>query len=356
MSVLIKKIVLIFIIFLSSPAFALDRKELNVEFFNRFNDDCLYRYINQALENNHTAKQATHRVEQYRQQVKYSFGKELPSLNVSAKYLGIKVPLLDNFMLDQNAFVLPFSVNYEPDFLLKNRDKTKSEKKAYEASKYDEKAIYITLLTDVATVYTNLLQYDSLIKIAQERIDANSKLLVADERKYERGILTTSDLNETLDDLEEAKNDIENYKKQQQTLLLQLGTLIGCMDIENFSRGTLDEIEYQKTIPDEISSDVIFSRPDVKMAEANLQKAKIDVRIARKEFLPSFNITGLWAFNTIAPGTFFSWQSSLAALLAGATQDIFMGGQKIATLKKQKAKRKLMKLRNTMKKLSISLS
>ena len=137
MSVLIKKIILIFIIFLSSPAFALDRKELNVEFFNRFNDDCLYRYINQALENNHTAKQATHRVEQYRQRVKYSFGKELPSLNVSAKYLGIKVPLLDNFMLDQNAFVLPFSVNYEPDFLLKNRDKTKSEKKAYEASKYD---------------------------------------------------------------------------------------------------------------------------------------------------------------------------------------------------------------------------
>ena len=69
-----------------------------------------------------------------------------------------------------------------------------------------------------------------------------------------------------------------------------------------------------------------------------LEKAKIDIRVARKEFLPRFNITGIWAFNTIAPGSFFSWESSLAALLAGATQDIFTGGRKIANLKFQKAK------------------
>ena len=69
-----------------------------------------------------------------------------------------------------------------------------------------------------------------------------------------------------------------------------------------------------------------------------LEKAKIDIRVARKEFLPTFNITGIWAFNTIAPGSFFSWESSLAALLAGATQDLFTGGRKIANLKFQKAK------------------
>lgn len=69
-----------------------------------------------------------------------------------------------------------------------------------------------------------------------------------------------------------------------------------------------------------------------------LEKAKIDIRVARKEFLPRFNITGLWIFNTIAPGTFFSWESSLAAILAGASQDIFTGGRKIANLKIQKAK------------------
>ena len=54
--------------------------------------------------------------------------------------------------------------------------------------------------------------------------------------------------------------------------------------------------------------------------------------------MPTFNITGVWIFNTIAPGSFFSWESSLAAILAGASQSIFAGGRKVANLRLQKAK------------------
>ena len=56
----------------------------------------------------------------------------------------------------------------------------------------------------------------------------------------------------------------------------------------SIERGNLDKFEYSASIPDEIESDVIFSRPDVKRAEAALEKAKIDIRVARKEFLPTF--------------------------------------------------------------------
>lgn len=124
---------------------------------------------------------------------------------------------------------------------------------------------------------------------------------------------------------------------------MQFSTLIGRgINVKTINsdipRGNIDDFEYNAVIPSEIESDAIFSRPDVKRAEMALEKAKIDIRVARKEFLPTFNITGVWAFNTIAPGSFFSWESSLAALLAGATQDIFAGGRKIANLKFQKAK------------------
>ena len=121
---------------------------------------------------------------------------------------------------------------------------------------------------------------------------------------------------------------------------MQLAVLTGesALNIDCLQRGDMDSFEYSGIIPDEITSDVIFSRPDVMAAEAALEKAKIDTRIARKEFLPRFNITGIWAFNTIAEGSFFSWESSLAAILAGAVQDIFKGGQKIANLRFQKAK------------------
>lgn len=338
---MIKKLLLVFVGFMfAQSCFAVDIQELNIDFFKNFNDENLNCYIQQALDNNHDLKKAGHVVEQYRQQTKYSLGKELPSLSVSANYLGIKVPELDNFQLKDNAFILPFMASYEADFLLKNRDKTKAVKKSYEAAQFREKSVYLALLTDVATVYTNILQYDDLIEKQTEVLKNQQEILTRSNKKFERGVINSTELNNAKKMVETSKSNLEKLQKERETAMMQLAVLTGnsSSNIADMKVGDLDNFEYSGNIPEEISSDVIFARPDVKMAEANLEKAKIDVRVAKKEFFPRFNIVGVWAFNTIAPGTFFSWESSLAAILAGATQDIFKGGMKIANLKIQKAK------------------
>lgn len=337
---MIKKFLIILTLFLFSNCFAISKDELNFEFFNGFNDENLVYYINEAFLNNHNVKQVVKQVEQYREQIKYSFSKELPSLSVSANYLGIKIPELDNFSLRKNAFILPFAVNYEADFLLKNRDKTKAAKKTYEAVLKHEQSAYISLLTDVAVLYSNILHYDELINLTEEKLYLKTKLKDHALKKYEFGTIDNTFLNNIEKEIEITKNELYGCLKQQEVLLMQMATLTG-QSTDNYKtlkRSKLETFDYTKTIPDTIKSDVIFSRPDVKEAEFMLQKAKIDIRIARKEFLPTFNIMGIWVFNTIAPGTFFSWESSLAAILAGATQDIFTGGRKIANLKIQKSK------------------
>ena len=336
-----KAILTISLLFVAPMSFAVDKKDLNIEFFNRFNDIYLYNYVNEALENNHSARQATIRVEEYRQNVKSQFANELPSFSVSADYLGIHSPKFNpNLSVSKNAFVLPFIANYEADFLLKSRDKTHSVKKTYEMSKYDEQSAYLALLSDVATVYTNILEYDKLIELQEKIVNNYNKILNNDNKKLSRGVINTTELNNSKTNVETSKITLENLIKQRETLLMQFAVLLGrgAGSDKNIERRTLDDFEYNAVIPAEIESDVIFSRPDVKRAEASLEKVKIDIRVARKEFLPRFNITGIWAFNTIAPGSFFSWESSLAALLAGATQDIFTGGRKVANLKLQKAK------------------
>ena len=337
----IKKLLLVLVLlFTAQSCFAVNVQELNIDFFKRFNDEYLNCYIQEALNNNHDLKKAQHVVEQYRQQTKYSLGKELPSFSVSANYLGIKVPQLDNFQLKDNAFILPFMASYEADLLLKNRDKTKAVKKNYEAAQFNEKAIYLALLSDVATVYTNILQYDDLIEKQAEQLKNQEEILKRNNKKFERGVINSTALNNAKKSVETSKSSLEKLQKEREIAMMQLAVLTGnsSSNISDMKVGNLDNFEYSGEIPNEISSDVIFSRPDVKIAEANLEKAKIDVRVAKKEFFPRFNIVGVWAFNTIAPETFFSWESSLAAILAGATQDIFRGGMKVATLKIQKAK------------------
>ncbi len=323
----------------------LDLKEkseyVNPGFWARFEDEYLQSYICKAIENNHNARRASWQVEEYRQQVKYSLGQELPSLSTSPSYLGINFPNIgNNFDVSQNAFVLPFVASYEADIFLKNRDKTKSVKKTYESVKFDEKGIYIALVSDVATAYVNILQYDKLIK-DQQKISKNALAqLGRDEKKFSRGVINKEQLNQSRSSYENKKSSLEKLTKERQEILNQFAVLIGesAQNSQNLQRGSIETFEYKGQIPDEISSDVIFSRPDVLSVEKKLEGAKINVKVARKELLPSFKINAIWAFNTLAQGSFFSWESSLAAILAGAYVDIFRGGRKIANLKIQKAK------------------
>jgi len=313
---------------------------VNTDFIERFGDEYLLAYVREAVENNHDARKASWQVEEYRQNVKYSFGRELPSLSVGANYLGLHIPDTSGLHIDNNAFLLPFIASYEPDFLLKNRDKTRSVKKAYEASKFEEKAVYISLVSDVAALYINILQYDSLIESQKSLIAIKQLQLEKEQKKFDRGVIDNMQLNAYKKDMETLKNRLENLYKQRDTALNSFAVLIGRPPDAKagLERGKLQNFEYQGVIPKEIESDVIFARPDVMASEANLEKANIDVRVARKEFLPSFNIIGLLTFNTVFPGSFFSWNNSIAAILAGATQDIFKGGMKVAQLNINKAR------------------
>ena len=314
---------------------------INIDFFKCFNDIYLEKYIQEALENNHDLKQVNHKVEQYRYEISSQFSQQLPSLSVSSNYLGASPPKGDsNVFINRNSYILPFRVNYEPDFLLKNRDKTLSKKKLYQASLANEKSAYISLVSDVANTYINILLYDYLIEKQIEIVKDKELNKDFNQNKYNFGTISFIDLNDIFSELNSQKIVLERLIRQQKTNLYNFSVLIGksAYDSENILRGKLENFEYQKEIPNKINSDLIYSRPDLIEIENMLKSAKIDVRVAKKEFLPSFNVIGLLAFDTAGGGNFFSWDSSFAYLIAGLTQDIFKGGYKIANLKIKKAR------------------
>lgn len=345
-------IFLISILFLQLPTLAFWSKKLSpcpintkekIEYINpcwwqNFNDPILVQYIVKAIEKNHNARQASWKVEEYRQAVKYQFGSELPSFSVGGNYILNHLP--DSFVTTKNnIFAVPFQMNYEADIFLKNRDKTKSSKKTYEASKWEEKAIYIALATDVATAYFNLVKTDKQICLQQQLLEIKTQKLNREQQRFERGTVSAISLNNAKKEVQTSKNSLDDLLKTRQKTLTQLAVLIGeSPENPNYKRISFDNLEYNCNIPDEIPSDIVFSRPDIMAAEAKLEKSKIDVRVARKEFLPKINITGLYIFNNIGSAGFGTWGSTIAAIVAGASMDLFTGGRKIANLKINKSR------------------
>ncbi len=313
----------------------------NLEFFNNFNDEYLTQYISRALENNHELKKTNHIVEQYRLEIKNSFSQELPKLSVGANYLGTHFPNGDmNIFLDKNSFILPFQASYEPDFLLKNRDKTKSTKKLYLAELAKQQNIYISLLSDVASSYINILLYDDLINKQLDILKNNDKNLIKNEKKFNLGVIDSTNLNNIKKENTNQKTIYDNLIKNRNTIINNFCLLIGdsADNSSDIKRGKLEKFEYVKKIPENIDSNIIYSRPDLIEIENKLKSAKIDITVAKKDFFPSFKLNGFLAFDTAGSGNFFSWESSFAFLIAGLTQDIFTGGKKIANLKIKKAR------------------
>ncbi len=308
---------------------------VNLDYWERFNDDLLNGYIQKAVLNNYDLKMATLATEEYYQQVKLQFANELPMAGIGFAPNYVKMP---NVSSGDWMFAMPALVNYEFDIFLKNRDKTKSAKKNYEASKFDERAAYISVASAVGTTYFNIIKLDKMIELQEEIVTDRQVIYDLMLVRNREGLTSTADTLNANKSLVNGKTDLLELKKQREQLLHQFAVLIGESpeNAANLTRATLDDLTYNHTIPDSISTEVIVQRPDYLKAEKMVEKAGLDVRIAKKEFLPTINLSGLALFNTASFGSLFSTKGMLYALGGAALLPLFTGGSRVATLRLRK--------------------
>ena len=308
---------------------------INIEWWQGFNDEYLNEYILKAIENNYDLKIATLKVEEARQGVKAQMASELPSVYVGASPAVVKMPGATG---TTGNFMIPMIASYEIDIFLKNHDKTKSMRKLYEASQYSEKAAYLSIASAVGSTYYNIVKADKLIELQKQIVSDRKQIFELMKLRNEQGITSTSDLVQSEKAYILADTDLTELEKVRYNLLTTLAVLTGDSpdNIGEFQRISYDELKTKKSVPNEISTEVITSRPDYQAAEKMIEKAGIDVRVAKKEFLPSFNIGGLINFMTATHGGSMGWETALAGAGLMGLLPVFTGGKRIANLNIQK--------------------
>lgn len=308
---------------------------INYDWWNNFNDEILTSYIDRAIKNNYDLKMATIAVDEYYQNVKVQFANELPTAGAGFGPGYAKLPGTSDSGF---GFAMPAFVNYELDIFLKNHDKTNAAKKEYEASLQDERATYIAIASAVGTTYFNIVKLDKMIalqeNIVKDRKDIYNLMLA----RNKEGLTSTADTVKANKSYIAGTTALTEYKKQRTKLLNQLSVLIGenPNNAEKLQRIAFDKVNFTGVIPSEISSEVIAQRPDYLKAEKMIQKAGIDVRVAKKEFLPSINITGLALFLAGDIGSLWTTKNALTAIGGGLSLPIFTGGRRIANLRIKK--------------------
>ena len=205
---------------------------------------------------------ATLNVDEYYQYVKIQFADELPQASVGYMPAVAKVGSLapDFISSDTNwSFATPMIISYEADIFLKNRDKTRSAKKLYETSKLDERAAYISIASAVGSVYMNLATLDEVIEYQENIVKLRKEIYEIMLESNRQGLVSTADTVKANKAYVYGTSELINYKKDRTKLLHQLAVLIGESpeNIDNLKISKLSDINYSKTIPNEISSEVI---------------------------------------------------------------------------------------------------
>lgn len=306
---------------------------INLTWWQQFNDEYLNDYIIKAMEKNQDLKIATLTIDEYYQNVIAQRAGELPTIQAGL------MPGYGNISgRTTDSYALPIIASYELDIWGKNHNKTTSVRKLYEASILDEQAAYISIASAVGATYLNIVKLDALVDIQEKIVDLRKQIFEMMSVSNAEGLASTSDLVKANQSYISGVADLTDLKKERTKLLHQLAVLTGDSpnNIEEYKRAKYSDVAFSGSIPEYVSSEVIQSRPDYLKAEKMLEKAGIDVRVARKEMLPKLNLGGGVFFNAQNIGSLLTTSNMLWGLGGGIMQPLFMGGQLKANLKSKK--------------------
>ena len=280
-----------------------------------FQDSVLRSLIDTALQNNHDLKITLQELAIAKSAITAKQGALLPSISAN---VGAGISKVGRYTAEgagnvgteltpgrKIPTVIPdLAPTLQMDWTVDLWGKLNSDKKSaverYLASEAGQRAIKSQLVADVAENYYALLALDYKLLVMQQYI-ALQKNAVRIARIQKEADADTQLAVEKFE-AELAKAQADEYVLRQSIIETEnnLNLLLGRLP-QPIARTKNDFLQLpMPATAHALSTQLLLQRPDVVQAEHALEAAKWDVETARKEFLPSFNLSaavGLNAFN-----------------------------------------------------------
>lgn len=331
-------IILINLLFIAGSAQAY---ELNLQYWENYQDPYLTGYIRDLCENNQDLKIAKLNSMQSQDNIKMQFSNQLPYLGFQGQYMwephaadrhfgDLVIPSYHQYNL-----LLPLAMSYEVDIWGKNYLKTKSIKMLDEMVQQDERSAYISITSNFAGDYYNLIKIKQLLKNMREIHEIELNLVDKMEKKYANGLASITEVLTEKQELAKIEMDLNLLEKSLDLINDELMVQLGNRNLREFETLAYESVQ-TFNVPEEIESERIQNRPDLIKTEFYIKKMGIDVKVARREFLPKFVLFGQFGFNAYSFSRLFAPNTLLSSLGVMPQLDLFTGGAKKANLNLKK--------------------
>jgi NodT family efflux transporter outer membrane factor (OMF) lipoprotein len=226
---------------------------------------------------------------------------------------------------------LPAVASWAPDLWDRVRNTVRQYRYAAQVSAADLENERLTEQAALAQYYFELRGQDALIELYRRTIQADRQSLEYTRAQADTGI----GLEEAVAQAEVTLRNVEatatGLATNRAVYEHAIATLIG-KPASDFSMPFATLSTQPPAIPALVPSRVLQRRPDIAAAERTLAQANALVGVAKAAYFPSLNLNASTGFSSSALGTLFSAPSFFWSLGASASQTIFDGGLRRATV------------------------
>ena len=296
-----------------------------------FHDEQLQWLIREALTNNYDLRIAVSRMDQARAQAAEARSQLFPQIDYGAAAGGGKNAGANNQPsptgVEGTVFAGDVQAAWEIDLWGRIRRQTEAAQAQYFASQEARRDVTISLIAQVAQDYFQLLALDRQLQIAYDSTNSFAGSLKIFDQRLRGGVaskLETASAEALLDAAAATVPDLEQQiASQENQLNVLLGRNPGAIDRTNLSL----DAESSPDVPAGLPSALLERRPDIREAEQQLRAANAQVGVAKANFFPQLDLTGMFGrvspeLATITSGQAIAWDAA-----ASLTGPIFHGGQ-----------------------------
>jgi NodT family efflux transporter outer membrane factor (OMF) lipoprotein len=308
-------------------AWSIEQKQqaaIAADWWKGFGSQSLDSLMLAALENNHDLRAGVQRVAQARATAKIAGADLFPTLGGDAGASKTRTNPASGKTTTNTSLSAGLDAAYELDLFGGNRNAADSAALGADATAFDEDALRLVVMGDVARTYFTILSLRERVAIAQSNLKASREIERIIRAQREAGTQSELEVVRQSGVVSTREATLASLEQQMAAAENALAVLIGrAPQTVEFDGKSLDGL----TVPNIAAgqpADLLQRRPDMRAAESRLIAAHADIGVARAAMFPSLSL-GTGAGLSL-PG-FGDPSTTIMSLAASLVVPLFQGGR-----------------------------
>ncbi len=224
-----------------------------------------------------------------------------------------------------NTFSTGLTASYMLDFWGKNRAALYAAEENATVSRYNREVVTLTTIVTVANTYFQVLAAQDQLRVTRRNLEAAERILNLIKKQFNGGTASQLDVSQQEALAATQRAAIPPLEVTVGQNIAALAVLVGRAPA-NFTihGGTTRQIAVPRVTPG-LPSELLYQRPDIREAEAQLSASNFSVESARAAFFPQIQLTGTTGLQSAALASLFTPGAWFYTLTASLTQPIFDG-------------------------------